>query len=63
MEVLHALALAGSMRDIRKRAAYLTTLDERYRPFADRLDRLAQDYQAKAILSLVEEHLQGGAMA
>ncbi|XYH93662.1 AAA family ATPase [Sorangium sp. So ce1128] len=59
MEVLHALALEGNMRDIRKRAAYLTTLDERYRPFADRLHRLAQGCQSKAIRSLVEEHLQG----
>ncbi|XYH93665.1 AAA family ATPase [Sorangium sp. So ce1128] len=60
MKVLHTLALEGNMRDIRKRSAYLTTLDERYRPFADRLDRLAQGYQSKAIRSLVEEHLQGG---
>ncbi|XXU48969.1 AAA family ATPase [Sorangium sp. So ce1014] len=59
MEVLHALALNGNMRDIRKRAAYLTTLDERYRPFADRLHRMAQGCQSKAIRSLVEEHLQG----
>ncbi|WP_437625237.1 ATP-binding response regulator [Sorangium sp. So ce1151] len=59
MEVLHALALAGNMRDIRKRAAYLTTLGECYRPFADRLDRLAQDYQSQEILDLVEERLQG----
>ncbi|XYH97349.1 AAA family ATPase [Sorangium sp. So ce1128] len=59
MEVLHALALAGNMRDLRQRAAYLNTLDERYRPFADRLHRLAQGCQSKAIRSLVEEHLQG----
>ncbi|WP_437758865.1 AAA family ATPase [Sorangium sp. So ce1389] len=59
MEVLHALALEGNMRDIRERAAYLTTLGERYRPFADRLDRLAQDYQSQAILSLVEQRLEG----
>ncbi|WP_437946923.1 AAA family ATPase [Sorangium sp. So ce296] len=59
MEVLHVLALKGSMRDIRERAAYLTTLDERYRPLADRLHRLAQGCQCKAIRSLVEEHLQG----
>ncbi|WP_437853537.1 AAA family ATPase [Sorangium sp. So ce363] len=59
MEVLHALALEGNMRDIRKRAAYLITLGERYRPFADHLDRLAQDYQSQAILNLVEERLQG----
>ncbi|WP_437325384.1 AAA family ATPase [Sorangium sp. So ce381] len=59
MEVLHALALQGNMRDIRNRAAYLTTLGESYRPFADRLDRLAQDYQSQAILTLVEQRLQG----
>ncbi|XYI00646.1 AAA family ATPase [Sorangium sp. So ce1128] len=59
MEVLHAMALEGNMRDIRKRADYLTTLGERYRPFADRLHRLAEGYQSKAILYLVEEHLQG----
>jgi CheY-like chemotaxis protein len=59
MDVLHTLAQRGIMRDIRKRAAYLTTLDERYRPFADRLHRLAQSCQSKAIRSLVEEHLQG----
>ncbi|WP_437982107.1 AAA family ATPase [Sorangium sp. So ce117] len=59
MEVLHALALEGNMRDIRKRAAYLITLGERYRPFADRLDRLAQDYQSQALLTLVEELLLG----
>ena len=59
IEVLHALALTGNMRDIRTRAAYLTTLDERYRPFADRLHRLAEGCRSKAIRSLVEEHLQG----
>ncbi|WP_437830380.1 AAA family ATPase [Sorangium sp. So ce1153] len=59
LEILHALALQGNMSDIRKRAAYLITLDERYRPFADRLRRLAQDYESKAIRRLVEEHLQG----
>ncbi|WP_437997415.1 AAA family ATPase [Sorangium sp. So ce185] len=60
MEVLHALALKGNMRDIHQHAAYLTTLDERYRPFADRLHRLAQGYESRAIRTLVEEHLQGG---
>ncbi|WP_437830383.1 AAA family ATPase [Sorangium sp. So ce1153] len=59
MEALHALALKGNMRDIQQLAAYLTTLDERYRPFADRLHRLAQGYQSKAIRHLAEEHLHG----
>jgi CheY-like chemotaxis protein len=63
MEVLHTMALSGSMHDIRQRAAYLTTLDERYRPFAERLGSLAQGYQSKAILRLIEEHLQEGPRA
>jgi signal transduction histidine kinase/CheY-like chemotaxis protein len=59
MEILHQLAMTGTMRGIRQRAEYLTTLDERYRPFADRLRLLAEGYQTGAILSLVEEHLHG----
>ena len=58
MERLHQLALAGSMRDIRSFAEHIVQLDERYRPFAGRLQELARDYQSKAIVSLVEEHLQ-----
>jgi hypothetical protein len=46
------------MRDIVQRAAHLTELDERYRPFADQLRLLAKGYQSKAILSLVEQHLK-----
>jgi CheY-like chemotaxis protein len=63
MEVLHTMALRGNMRDIRQRAAYLSTLDKRYRPFAARLDSLAQGYQYKAILRLIEAHLPGGPRA
>ena len=59
MEVLHHMALQGSMRDIARRAAHLAGLDERYRPFADQLLLLANQFQSKAILALVERHLQG----
>jgi len=41
VEVLHRLAMMGNMRDVRERAAYLVRLDERYRPFAEKLRRLA----------------------
>ena len=58
MEILHRLAREGNMRDIVQRATHLAELDERYRPFADQLRRLAKGYQSKAILSLVERHLE-----
>jgi len=55
LELLHRLALVGNMRDI---ARWATGLDECYRPFADRLHLLAQGYQSKAILKLVERYLE-----
>jgi signal transduction histidine kinase len=57
IRVLQRLALAGNMRDIRDYAAHIAQLDERYRPFAARLQVLAKDYQSKAIVSLVEQAL------
>ena len=58
IEALHQLAMRGNMRDIRRRADYLATLDGRYAPFADRLHRLADDYQSQGILDLVEKYLE-----
>jgi signal transduction histidine kinase/DNA-binding NarL/FixJ family response regulator len=58
MQTLHQLAMAGNMRDIRDYATRLAQLDERYRPFADRLHELAREFQSKAIVALVEQHLQ-----
>ena len=43
---------------LQKHAQHLAELDERYRPFADQLRVLAKGYQSKAILSLVERHLE-----
>ncbi|HVK56539.1 MAG TPA: response regulator [Burkholderiales bacterium] len=59
VQVLYGLALTGNMRDIRERATYLATLDEQYRPFADKLRELARAYQSEAILKLVKKHLPG----
>jgi PAS domain S-box-containing protein len=58
MEILHRLAREGNMRDIVQHAAHLAELDERYRPFAEQLRVLAKGYQSKAILSLVEQHME-----
>ncbi len=58
MAILHRLAREGNMRDIVQRAAHLAELDERYRPFAEQLQLLAKGYQSKAILNLVEQHME-----
>jgi signal transduction histidine kinase/CheY-like chemotaxis protein len=57
LEVLHRLAMAGNMRDIKSRAEHLTSLDPCYRPFADQLRHLAGAYKSQAVLNLVERHL------
>ena len=57
LEILHRMAMAGNMRSIREQAQHLAALDQRYRPFAERLQELAGAYQSKAILGLVKEHL------
>ena len=54
MDLLYRLAMVGNMADIADHARHLASLDDRYRPFADRLIELAESYQSKAILALVE---------
>ncbi|MGZ3158464.1 MAG: PAS domain-containing protein [Burkholderiaceae bacterium] len=58
LTVLHTLALTGNMRDIVHWAEQVESLNEKYRPFADKLRKLANSYQSKAILTLVEQCLQ-----
>ena len=57
MEVLHRLAQLGNMREIEQWANHLGKRDERYRPFTNHLCLLANGYQSKAILSLVNRYL------
>ena len=57
IEALHHLARLGDMRAIAQHATHLPKLDERYRPFADHLCRLAKEYRSKAILSFIERYL------
>jgi hypothetical protein len=56
MARLLKLAMTGNMRAIRSEAEQIRALDERYRPFADELRRLASGYQSPAILRLIEQH-------
>ena len=58
MGELYRLARLGNMQEIVAQAGRLASLDERYRPFADRLISLAKGYQSKAVLRLVEGYLQ-----
>ncbi|MGZ4959814.1 MAG: PAS domain S-box protein [Methylobacter sp.] len=57
MNILHRLAREGSMRDIIQQTVHLEELDQRYRPFATQLRVLAQGYQSKAVLDLVERYI------
>jgi signal transduction histidine kinase/ligand-binding sensor domain-containing protein/DNA-binding NarL/FixJ family response regulator len=55
LAILHELAVFGDMSKIDERAEYLAALDERYRPLASRLHRLAVGFQSQAILALIVE--------
>ncbi|MDJ0687940.1 MAG: hypothetical protein QNJ41_05490, partial [Xenococcaceae cyanobacterium MO_188.B32] len=57
MEILYELAMLGSMKKIRERAIYLAELDEQYAPLAAKLQELAQGFQEKAIVHLLEQLL------
>ena len=56
IETLYGLARLGNMEMIRERADALKQLDRHYIPFATRLRRLADSYQSKAIMTLVERY-------
>ncbi len=57
MKILYKLAMLGSMKKIRDRATYLEELDEKYAPLAAQLQDLAQGFQEKAIVNLIEQYL------
>ncbi|MDJ0687939.1 MAG: CHASE domain-containing protein [Xenococcaceae cyanobacterium MO_188.B32] len=57
LKVLYELAMLGSMTKIRQWAISLEELDAQYKPFAERLKQLSQDFQEKAIVNLVEQYL------
>ena len=57
MEKLYELAMLGSMRQIRERALYLQEMDSLYAPLAIKLQELAQGFQEKAIVHLIEQYL------
>jgi hypothetical protein len=60
LEALHDLAQVGNMRDIRDRAEQLRVVDSRYAAFAARLEILAQRYESRAIVTLIERYRTKG---
>ncbi|MEA5470859.1 ATP-binding protein [Spirulina sp. 06S082] len=60
MEILYELAMMGSMKKIRDRAIYLAEINEKYIPFTDRIKELAQGFQEKALVALIQKYIKLG---
>ncbi|RDK00996.1 ATP-binding protein [Paraburkholderia lacunae] len=58
MSELHRLARDGNMREIVLWAERVAALNPLYASFAAQLRQLAKSYQSKAILQLVEQHME-----
>jgi PAS domain S-box-containing protein len=56
LNALHRLAKVGHMRSIRDYAKRLGEQDERYRPFAERLRSMADRFESRAIVELIERY-------
>ena len=56
MDILHDLAMLGNMRKIRERAQHIETLDDKYIPFAKKLQTLAYNFQEQKIMSLIQAY-------
>jgi len=59
LNALHRLAKVGHMRSIREYAKRLGEQDERYRPFAERLRSMAERFESRAIVELIERYREG----
>jgi signal transduction histidine kinase/DNA-binding NarL/FixJ family response regulator len=55
---LYEAALSGRMRDVRQHAARLAEAGDHYRAFAEKLQLMASAFQSKAIVDLLEKHMQ-----
>jgi CheY-like chemotaxis protein len=60
LQRLHALAREGDMRQIIRWAKRVSDLDERCAVFTNQVSKLAKHYQSRAVLRLVEQHLDSG---
>jgi CheY-like chemotaxis protein len=58
LNILYDMARRGNLRAIADRASRLETTDVRLRPFASRLRQLAQAFEDRAVLALIEQFIQ-----
>jgi len=58
LDILYDLAMKGELPNLRKRAAYLETVDKKYAPFARKLCQLAEVFDEDSILALIEYQRQ-----
>jgi hypothetical protein len=59
MVVLHDLARRGSMREVIRQVESLRASDTRYTEFASRVRNLAESFESRGLLALIEKHLNG----
>jgi signal transduction histidine kinase/ActR/RegA family two-component response regulator len=57
LEAVYKLAMEGRMRQVRKQAAHIEELDEKYIPFARKIQELAKSFEDEQIIALVEKYL------
>lgn len=55
LETLHKLAMMGNMRRIKEHAVQLEALEQKYWPFANKLQELAKNFKRKQILAFIED--------
>ncbi len=61
MEQLFDFAMGGYLPNIRERAIEIEQLDPKYKPFTDKLQKLAKAYEEDEILAFIEQYMESGA--
>jgi signal transduction histidine kinase len=58
LKAVYELAMEGRMRQVREKAAHIEELDEKYIPFARKIQQLAKSFEDEQIIVLVEKYLE-----
>ncbi len=58
LEAVYELAMEGRMRQVREKAAHIEELDEKYIPFARKIQQLAKSFEDEQMIALVERYLE-----
>jgi hypothetical protein len=58
LDILLDLARRGNLRAIQERVAHIETLGEQYVPFARKLHELAEGFEERELMALVEQHME-----